>query len=54
MDTKPCMTRLRLDVSDRIDEIADEKKWSFSSTTADILYEVVIEKRIPSYLLQKM
>lgn len=52
MDTKPCMTRLNIILSDKIENIAQEKKWSVSSTIADILSEVVIDKRIPSYLTE--
>ena len=50
MDTKPCMTRLTINITDIIEKTATEKKWSVSSTISDILTEVVINKRIPSYL----
>ena len=53
MNTKPCMTRLNIKITDVIEKTATEKKWSVSSTIADILNEVLINKRIPSYILEQ-
>ena len=50
MDTKPYMTRLKINIGDVVEKTAEEKKWSVSSTISDILTEVVINKRIPNYL----
>lgn len=50
MATRPIMTRPQTDVLDVIEKAAIQNKWSISFIIADILFEVVINKRIPSYL----
>lgn len=51
MITKPCMTRPKLNVYEVLERVSAEREWSISSTIANILFEVVINKQIPSYLL---
>ena len=53
MDTKPYMTRLKVNIGDIIEKTANEKKWSVSSTISDILTEVVINNCVPNYLSNK-
>lgn len=50
MLTKPCMTRPKMEVIDVINRVSQERGWSVSLTIANILFEVVINKRIPLYL----
>ena len=50
MATIPCMTRPKTEVVDIIDKVSQDKGWSLSKTIANILFEVVINKKIPIYL----
>ena len=50
MATIPCMTRPKTEVVNIINKVSQERGWSLSLTIANILFEVVINKRIPVYL----